>query len=96
MTDLPTSPHLATSDDAVGDAAYPIAGRFRLADGRLVWPRPLLAEDAPRLMDLCKRLSPSRAAASARPGGSRAVRQRPDAATSANQRAAARGSLGWR
>ena len=47
------------SDDAVGDATYPIAGRFRLADGRLVWLRPLRAEDAPRLMDLCKRLSPS-------------------------------------
>ena len=59
MTDLPTSPHLATSDDAVGDATYPIAGRFRLADGRLVRLRPLQAEDAPRLMDLCKRLSPS-------------------------------------
>src|ERR1700716_763551 len=59
MTDLPTAPHLATSDDAVGDATYPIAGRFRLADGRLVWLRPLRAEDAPRLMDLCKRLSPS-------------------------------------
>ena len=59
MTDLPTSPHLATSDDVVGDAAYPIASRFRLADGRLVWLRPLLVEDAPRLMDLCKRLSPS-------------------------------------
>ena len=59
MTDLPTSPHLATSDDAVGNAAYPIAGPFRLADGRLVWLRPLQAEDAPRLMDLCKRLSPS-------------------------------------
>jgi acetyltransferase len=59
MTDLPTSPHLAISDDAVGDAAYQIAGRFRLADGRLVWLRPLQAEDAPRLMDLCKRLSPS-------------------------------------
>jgi acetyltransferase len=37
----------------------PIAGPFRLADGRLVWLRPLQAEDAPRLMDLCKRLSPS-------------------------------------
>src|SRR5712664_5003454 len=59
MTDLPTSPYLATSDDAVGVAAYPITGRFRLADGRLVWLRPLQAEDAPRLMDLCKRLSPS-------------------------------------
>jgi len=59
MTDLPTSPYLATSDDAVGVAAYPITGRFRLADGRLVWMRPLQAEDAPRLMDLCKRLSPS-------------------------------------
>jgi GNAT superfamily N-acetyltransferase len=59
MTNLPASPHLATSDDAVGNAAYPIAGRFRLADGRLVRLRPLQAEDAPRLMDLCKRLSPS-------------------------------------
>src|SRR3979411_677445 len=49
----------ARLDDAVGDATYPIEGRFRLADGRLVWLRPLLAEDAPRLMDLCKRLSPS-------------------------------------
>jgi len=59
MTDLPTSPHLATSDDAVADATYPIAGPVRLADGRLVRLRPLQAEDAPRLMDLCKRLSPS-------------------------------------
>jgi GNAT superfamily N-acetyltransferase len=59
MTDLPTSPHLATSDDAVGVAAYPITGRFRLTDGRLVRLRPLQAEDAPRLMDLCERLSPS-------------------------------------
>src|SRR5216683_7647558 len=59
MTDLPTSPHLATSDDTVGDAAYPITGRFRLTDGRLVWLRPLQAEDAPRLMHLCKRLSPN-------------------------------------
>jgi len=58
MTDLPASPYLATSDDAVGVAAYPITGRFRLADGRLVWLRPLWPEDAPRLMDL-KRLSPS-------------------------------------
>src|SRR3982074_121289 len=57
MTDLPTS--LATSDDAVGNAADPVAGRFRLADGRLVRRRPLQAEDAPRLMDLCKRSSPS-------------------------------------
>ena len=57
MTILPTS--LATSDDAVGDATYPIAGRFRLTDGRLVRLRPLQAEDAPRLLDLCKRLSPS-------------------------------------
>jgi hypothetical protein len=58
MTDMPDSPYLATSDDAVGVAAYPITGRFRLADGRLVWLRPLWPEDAPRLMDL-KRLSPS-------------------------------------
>src|SRR4030081_63841 len=49
----------ARLDDAVGDATYPIEGRFRLADGRLVWLRPLLAEDAPRLMDLCQRFSPS-------------------------------------
>ena len=59
MTDLPTSPHLGSSDDAVGDAANPITGPFRLGDGRLMWLRPLLAEDAPRLMDLCERLSPS-------------------------------------
>src|SRR5258708_28355245 len=59
MTDLPTSPCLATSDEAVGVAAYPVTGRFRLGDGRLVWLRPLQAEDAPRLMALCKRLSPN-------------------------------------
>src|ERR1700737_363709 len=59
MTDLPISPPLATSDETLGDAAYPITGRFRLADGRLVWLRPLQAEDPPRLMDLCQRLSPN-------------------------------------
>src|ERR1700730_5253681 len=59
MTNRPTSPRLATTDDAVGAAAYPIAGPFRLTCGRLGWLRPLQAEDAPRLMDLCKRLSPS-------------------------------------
>lgn len=59
MHDLPNSPYLTASDDGVGDASYPIAGRFRLADGRLVLLRRLRADDAPRLMDLCTRLSPS-------------------------------------
>ena len=49
--------------DAVGTGGVPlqirIAGPFRLADGRLAWLRPLRVEDAARLMDLCKRLSPS-------------------------------------
>ena len=31
---------------------------FRLADARIVWLRPLSAEDAPRLIDLCRRVSP--------------------------------------
>jgi GNAT superfamily N-acetyltransferase len=31
---------------------------LRLADTRRVWLRPLAAEDAPRLMDLCQRVSP--------------------------------------
>ncbi len=35
-----------------------LAGPFRLADGRVVWLRLLRAEDAPRLTDLCHRLSP--------------------------------------
>ena len=33
-------------------------GPFRLADGRCVWLRPLSADDAPRLVDLCQRSSP--------------------------------------
>jgi len=32
-------------------------GPFRLADGRVVWLRPLRADDAPRLIDLSTRLS---------------------------------------
>jgi len=48
-----------TTDVSQTGATSPIAGRFRLADGRLVRLRPLQAEDATRLMDLCKRLSPS-------------------------------------
>ena len=35
-----------------------IAGPFRLADGRDVWLRLLRADDAPRLIELCSRLSP--------------------------------------
>ena len=48
-----------TTDVSQTGATYPIAGRFRLADGRLVRLRPLQADDATRLIDLCKRLSPS-------------------------------------
>jgi acetyltransferase len=33
------------------------SGPIRLADGRWVWLRPLRAEDGPRLIDLCRRLS---------------------------------------
>jgi acetyltransferase len=33
-------------------------GPFQLADGRAVWVRPLRADDAPRLVELCQRLSP--------------------------------------
>jgi acetyltransferase len=35
-----------------------VAGPFRLADGRLVWLRRLRVDDAPRLVELCGRLSP--------------------------------------
>ena len=35
-----------------------VRGPFRLGDARRVWLRPLGAEDAPRLIDLCRRLSP--------------------------------------
>jgi len=48
-----------TTDVSQTGATCPVSGRFRLADGRLVRLRPLQAEDAARLMDLCKRLSPS-------------------------------------
>jgi GNAT superfamily N-acetyltransferase len=34
-------------------------GPFCLADGRMVWLRPILPDDAPRLMDLVRRLSPT-------------------------------------
>lgn len=36
----------------------PAWGPFRRADTRSVWLRPLSAEDAPRLLDLCRRVSP--------------------------------------
>jgi acetyltransferase len=35
-----------------------LVGPFGLADGRCVWLRPVTADDAPRLVDLCQRSSP--------------------------------------
>jgi acetyltransferase len=35
-----------------------VIGPFRLTDGRCVWLRPVTADDAPRLVDLCQRSSP--------------------------------------